>query len=131
MNNSFENKFKNVIPEISHLLGYNTTDNEIIKQTTGAFLFGFINGLAQEFKESPASIQGYTIGFLVKELGYPESQAVTFSQDLINSTDPKHHRTTFSIIHRGLEGYFQYNDNDLQALKNNYDEVVKLITDAS
>ena len=56
---------------------------------------------------------------------------MTFSQELINSTDPKHHRTTFSIIHRGLEGYFQYNDNDLQAFKNNYDEVVKLITNAS
>lgn len=130
MNTDFESKFKSVIPEISNMLEYQSTDDEIIRQTTGAFLFGFINGLAQEFKESPVSIQGYTIGLLVNELGYSESQAVSFSQELINSTDPKHHRTTFSIIHRGLEGFFQYNDRDFEALKNNYKEVVNLIKSA-
>ncbi|MEK0224510.1 MULTISPECIES: Imm48 family immunity protein [Bacillus] len=102
-------------------------DNEQDKQVLGAYLFGILNGLGREKNISPTDIQATMIQILSKKLNYTLESAVQFSQYLINSTDKSFHPTIFAIIHRGLEGYYLFKDQNIKSLLEDFESILKTI----
>ncbi|MED1512440.1 Imm48 family immunity protein [Bacillus proteolyticus] len=102
-------------------------DNEQDKQVLGAYLFGILNGLGREKNISPTDIQATMIQILSKKLNYTLESAVQFSQYLINSTDKSFHPTIFAIIHRGLEEYYLFKDQNIKSLLEDFESILKTI----
>lgn len=105
----------------------NDSLDEQEKQVLGAYLFGMFNGLAQELNINPVEVQSAVIQTLNGKLHYPLETAVQFSQFLINSTDRSFHPTMFAIIHRGLDGYFKYKDQNYNELEQDIREIITMV----
>lgn len=83
---------------------------EIERQIMSAFSFGMINAKALEQNIDQPTVHGTMIGLLINEFKYSEIQASEFTQTLINSTDREYHPTMYTIIHRGIQGYYDYRE---------------------
>ena len=49
------------------------------------------------------------------------------TQFVIDATDEEFHPTVNAIIHRGLEGYLLYSDQEFDALSEDFSEVVQVV----
>ena len=49
------------------------------------------------------------------------------TQFMIDATDRDFHPTVNAIIHRGIEGYFLYADNQYGALSDDFQDIVQLV----
>lgn len=58
---------------------------------------------------------------------YSSSASAEFCQFLIECTDKSFHPTMNSLIHRGIEGYFQYEEGKIQELVNNIKNVIDVV----
>jgi hypothetical protein len=96
--------------------------NEQEKQIISAFCFGALNGYSLENQISTVQIQSAMIAILVQKLQYDPSTAAQFCDYLIRCTDKKYHPTMYTIIHRGVEGYYQIGDMD--KLRENITEII-------
>lgn len=103
------------------------TDDEQEKQVFGAYMFGMINGIAQEKKIEPIDVQAVMVRLLNESLNYSLESSVQFAQFLIESTDREYHPTMFAIIHRGLNGYFMYSENKENKLQDDFSEIMEAI----
>ena len=102
--------------------------NEIIRQVAAAFLFGFINAFAINWEISPPQVHGIMLSLLVNKFQYSNQQAVDFSLTLIEATKKVNAPTINAIIHHGIDSYYQYQSNDLDMLKKNFNNVITIIT---
>ncbi|MFP7735857.1 Imm48 family immunity protein [Priestia aryabhattai] len=107
------------------------SNDEQEKQILGAYLFGMFNGLGHEKNSKPVDIQSAMIQVANENLSYSLESAVQFSQFLINSTDKDFHPTMFAIIHRGLEGYFMYKDDENEKLSRDFHDIMEVVKEAT
>ncbi|WP_288761746.1 Imm48 family immunity protein [uncultured Lacticaseibacillus sp.] len=110
---------------------YLNTNEEQTQQVLAGYLFGCLNGLAQELNATPGDVQGKVIGVLVRVWDYPQGKAAELTQFLINSTDESYHPTMFAIIHRGLEGYYLIRNKKYAELTADIQVIVKAVKEAS
>lgn len=72
-------------------------------------------------------IQALMVRIGIDKLTYSEEVAYQMTQFVIDATDEEFHPTVNAIIHRGLEGYFLYSDQEFDALSEDFNEVVQVV----
>lgn len=72
-------------------------------------------------------IQALMVHIGIDKLTYSEEVAYQMTQFVIDATDEEFHPTVNAIIHRGLEGYFLYSDQEFDALSEDFSEVVQVV----
>ncbi|MGG0757013.1 Imm48 family immunity protein [Brevibacillus laterosporus] len=88
---------------------------ELENQVIAAFCFGAINVIVQRDDLSQPQAHALTITVFK----YSENQAVSFADDLIKATSKEHYPVMNTIIHRGIDGHYQYiNNMDVELKKN-------------
>ena len=120
---------KEIIDNAINVLGKPNFENELERQLLGAFIFGIINGGAYEIETTPAEVQGLMIATLINTLKYSPQQATAFCQHLIDCTNVEENSTVNAIIHRGVEGYYQLKEQNKEAFKRNYNEIIELVAE--
>lgn len=128
MSNEFStycSKMTNDLFEILEVEFEETSEAE--RQIIAAFSFGMINGYAMDMKMDPATVHGTLIGILINEFKYSENQASDFAQMLINSTNREYHPTMYTIIHRGIEAYYDYKENKENEVYDNLTFIIDMI----
>jgi polyhydroxyalkanoate synthesis regulator phasin len=135
MNNQEKCKIEKVQCEISKLVDElfkltklkfeNTTELE--RQVIATFCFGVINAMAVTEKLSQPQVQALTIAMLVGKFRYSNQQAIDFSQELINATKKEYHPVMNQIIHRGIDGHYQYVNNQKNQLRDNLINVINIV----
>ena len=100
----------------THFLSYNP-----------AYIFGMVNGTAQKESLTQEDVQALMVHIGIDKLTYSEEVAYQMTQFVIDATDEEFHPTLNAIIHRGLEGYFLYSDQEFDALSEDFSEVVQVV----
>lgn len=125
---TFAGEVSEMMAAIFNMLDIRTEElTELERQIISAFSFGMINGAAMEDGADPMTVQGTMAGVLIGQLGYSEKQAVDFMQQLIESTNREFHPTMYAIIHRGLEGYYDYRDQQYNLVHENLTDIIDTI----
>lgn len=101
--------------------------NEQEKQIIATFCFGMINGYSLKNKKNAIQIQGATIDILIEMFFYSPAASAEFCNFLIECTDKSFHPTMHSIIHRGIQGYYQYEEAKNNELKDNIENVIEVV----
>lgn len=101
--------------------------DEQSKQILATFCFGMINGFSLKNHIDPVKVQGSTIEMLINTFHYSPSASAEFCQFLIECTDKSFHPTMHAIIHRGIEGYFQYEEGKTRDLVDNIQDVLTIV----
>ncbi|BBK76117.1 Imm48 family immunity protein [Clostridium butyricum] len=128
MNNKFSiysSRMTNDLFKILEISLEETTDIE--RQIISAFAFGMINAYALDEKIEPPKVQGTMIGVLINEFKYSEKQACEFVQTLINSTSREYHPTMYTIIHRGIQAYYDYKEAKEKEVYDNLTYIIDTI----
>ncbi|MGG3889853.1 Imm48 family immunity protein [Metabacillus fastidiosus] len=104
---------------------------ELERQVLSAFCFGMVNVIVP-LKDLPfLQTHAVTAALLINVFKYSEDQTEDFVQELLNSTDEDYHPVIFSIICRGTDGYNQYVNEQIDDLKENILEVLKIVNEDS
>ena len=106
----------------------NVMHSEEERQIAASFIFGVINAFAIENKMTPPQVHAVTLKILISNFFYSAEQAASFAQILIDATKQGRSPPMFYIIHKGIDGYYQYKSDELEQLKSNYDEVLRKST---
>lgn len=101
--------------------------SEVERQIISAFAFGMINAYALAEKVEPPKVHGTMIGILINEFKYSEKQACEFTQTLINSTNRKYNPTMYTIIHRGIQAYYDYKETKEKEVYDNLTYIIDII----
>lgn len=102
-------------------------EDELDRQLAAAYIFGMVNGTAQKESLTPEDVQDLMVCIGIDKLMYSEEVAYEMTQFVIDATDEEFHPTVNAIIHRGLEGYFLYSDQEFDALSEDFSEVVQVV----
>lgn len=102
-------------------------EDELDRQLATAYIFGMVNGTAQKESLTPEDVQDLMVCIGIDKLMYSEEVAYEMTQFVIDATDEEFHPTVNAIIHRGLEGYFLYSDQEFDALSEDFSEVVQVV----
>ncbi len=102
-------------------------EDELDRQLAAAYIFGMLNGTAQKESLTPEDVQVLMVCIGIDKLAYSEEVAYQMTQFVIDATDEEFHPTVNAIIHRGLEGYFLYSDQEFDALSEDFNEVVQVV----
>ncbi|MET1176124.1 Imm48 family immunity protein [Paenibacillus amylolyticus] len=101
--------------------------SEVERQVISAFCFGALNAIVQKGNFNQPQAHALIIALLINEFKYSEKQAVDYAEDLIKATSKDYHPVMNAIIHRGVDGYFQYVKDMLDDLKNNLLDVINTV----
>ena len=102
-------------------------EDELDRELAAAYIFGMLNGTAQKESLTPEEVQALMVRIGIDKLTYSEEVAYQMTQFVIDATDEEFHPTVNAIIHRGLEGYFLYSDQEFDALSEDFNEVVQVV----
>ena len=102
-------------------------EDELDRQLAAAYIFGMVNGTAQKESLTPEDVQDLMVCIGIDKLMYSKEAAYEMTQFVIDATDEEFHQTVNAIIHRGLEGYFLYSDQEFDALSEDFSEVVQVV----
>ena len=102
-------------------------EDELDRELAAAYIFGMLNGTAQKESLTPEDVQALMVHIGIDKLTYSEEVAYEMTQFVIDATDEEFHPTVNAIIHRGLEGYFLYSDQEFDALSEDFNEVVQVV----
>lgn len=102
-------------------------EDELDRELAAAYIFGMLNGTAQKESLTPEDVQALMVRIGIDKLTYSEEVAYEMTQFVIDATDEEFHPTVNAIIHRGLEGYFLYSDQEFDALSEDFNEVVQVV----
>lgn len=102
-------------------------EDELDRELAAAYIFGMLNGTAQKESLTPEDVQTLMVRIGIDKLTYSEEVAYQMTQFVIDATDEEFHPTVNAIIHRGLEGYFLYSDQEFDSLSEDFDEVVQVV----
>ncbi len=102
--------------------------NAAVRQLLAMFIFGMAFGASLDDELNPAQTHAIAIAWLMDAFNYTEQEAVTFAQRLINaSANRETDEFTNTVIHRGIEGYIQWRNEDEALLRQNIQEVLAAI----
>ncbi len=87
----------------------------------------FYSKIEKYINRSSLYIQALMVHIGIDKLTYSEEAAYEMTQFVIDATDEEFHPTVNAIIHRGLEGYFLYSDQEFDALSEDFSEVVQVV----
>ena len=87
----------------------------------------FYSKIEKYINRSSLYIQVLMVRIGIDKLTYSEEVAYQMTQFVIDATDEEFHPTVNAIIHRGLEGYFLYSDQEFDALSEDFNEVVQVV----
>ncbi|MCQ2018163.1 Imm48 family immunity protein [Clostridium butyricum] len=128
MNNKFSIYSSRMTNDLFKILEISLEETtEIERQIISAFAFGMINAYALDEKIEPPKVQGTMIGVLINEFKYSEKQACEFVQTLINSTSREYHPTMYTIIHRGIQAYYDYKEAKEKEVYDNLTYIIDTI----
>ena len=128
MNKKFSIYSSRMANDLFNILEINLEETtEIERQIISAFAFGMINAYAIEEKIEPPKIHGTMIAVLINEFKYSEKQASEFVQTLINSTNREYHPTMYTIIHRGIQAYYDYKEGKEKEVYDNLTYIIDII----
>ena len=99
--------------------------NSAEQQALGAFCFGLINAYAMKNSVPVTDIQAAMISICINRFDYSPKIASQFCDFIIECTDQEYHPAVYAIIHRGLEGYHQFETPE--KLKENVDGIISSI----
>ena len=102
-------------------------EDELDRELAAAYIFGMLNGTAQKESLTPEDVQTLMFNIGIDKLTYSEEVSYQMTQFVIDATDEEFHPTVNAIIHRGLEGYFLYSDQEFDALSEDFNEVVQVV----
>lgn len=132
MNNSLTNMRKDNIQMLSSF--FNIIDielkqtSELQRQILAAFSFGMVYSKGRENSLSASEIHAISILYLQDFFEYSLTQATQQSELLIQAaSDSKVHDVLHAVIHRGVDGYFQWKISDESSLRNNIEEIFNAI----
>lgn len=98
--------------------------SELQRQLLSAFAFGMVYADGQIKGLSPADVHGLTIFMLQDVFNYSADQACEFSVLLIAAaSDSSVHSIINAVIHRGIQGHYQWEENKNSLLKENIEEI--------
>lgn len=100
---------------------------EVERQVISAFSFGMISAMALENNVEQHVVHGTMIAILINKFKYSEIQSSQFTQTLINSTDREYYPTMYTIIHRGIEAYYDYKNNNENEIYDNLTYMIDII----
>lgn len=102
--------------------------NPAQRQLLAMFTFGMAFGASLDDELSPAETHALSIAWLMDAFNYTEQEAVAFAQRLINaSANRETDEFTNTVIHRGIEGYIQWRNEDEKLLRQNIQEILAAI----
>lgn len=115
---------KNNILLVNEILGLLNIDlsetSEIERQIFACFVFGVLYANGRDKGLESAQIHALSILNLQDSFKYSTEQAADFSNFLIDiASDEKLHKVMNAIIHCGIDGYYQRNNRNYIALKEN------------
>ncbi|MEK5029623.1 Imm48 family immunity protein [Paenibacillus sp. FSL M7-1046] len=114
--------------ELFELIGIRFEDtSELERQVIAAFCFGALNAIVQRDELNQPQAHALIVALLINEFKYSEKQAVDFAEDLIHATHKEYHPVMNAIIHRGIDGHYQYEKNMLDDLRSNILEVINTV----
>jgi len=99
----------------------------LTREVVMTFVFGVLNGWASDTGASPLDVQAGMTAALVARFGDDPAQAVVDCHELIACTDRSYHTVKYSIIHRGIEGYFSLRDGEDARVRENLLDVLALV----
>ncbi|WP_295793741.1 Imm48 family immunity protein [uncultured Veillonella sp.] len=126
MKESIVNEVMEMVDTFLSLVTIDLAD-ELERQLAAAYIFGMLNGTAQKESLTPEDVQALMVHIGIDKLTYSEEVAYQMTQFVIDATDEEFHPTVNAIIHRGLEGYFLYSDQEFDALSEDFNEVVQVV----
>ncbi|MPQ31916.1 hypothetical protein E4V42_10785 [Clostridium estertheticum] len=121
----YSSKMSNDLFKILEIKFEETSEEE--RQIMAAFVFGMMNAYALDEKVEPPKVHGTMIGILINVFKYSEKQACEFAQTLINSTNKEYHPTMYTIIHRGMQGFYDYKETKEKELYDNLTYIIDTI----
>ena len=116
-----------VMEMVDTFLSLVTIEDELDRQLAAAYIFGMVNGTAQKESLTPEDVQDLMVCIGIDKLMYSEEAAYEMTQFVIDATDEEFHPTVNAIIHRGLEGYFLYSEQEFDALSEDFSKVVQVV----
>lgn len=126
------NELRQFSTKLFELIGVEFEDTlELERQVIAAFCFGALNAIVQRDEISEPQAHALTIALLINEFKYSEKQAVDFAQDLIQATNKEYHPVMNAIIHRGIDGHYQFEKNIGGDLKDNLLDVINVVRDVA
>ncbi len=90
----------------------------------GTFLFGMIQTHGMLHGLTPPEVHALALLVFKDSLHYTDAAAAQGVQECINATQPKYHRTMNAILHRGVDGHKQYQDGDMDTLRENLNSIL-------
>ncbi|OAB37775.1 Imm48 family immunity protein [Paenibacillus glacialis] len=100
---------------------------ELERQVIAVFCFGAINVIIQRDDLSQPQAYALAIALLINVFKYDEGQAVPFADDLIKATNKENHPVMNTIIHRGIDGHYQFVEKLYGNLKSNIIDVLNVV----
>ncbi|WP_440111324.1 Imm48 family immunity protein [Paenibacillus sp. QZ-Y1] len=101
---------------------------ELERQVMAAFGFGGVYSITHRDQLAESQAHALSIRMLIKPFNYSEQQAVDFADDLIRvASDREVHPVMNTIIHRGIDGHRQFNQEDDEGLARNIQEILTAV----
>ena len=98
--------------------------SELQRQLLGAFTFGLVFAVGQLQKLNPPQVHALAITLLQDSLAYSLKQAADFADLLISaSADKSVHPTIHAVVHRGIDGHYQRQERQTEALRANVKQI--------
>ena len=100
---------------------------ELQRQLLASFAFGTTFAIGQIERLTPAEVLALSIAMLMDAFRYSAEQAGTFSTHLIESASGRGNPTIQMVIHRGIDGHYQWNSGRAAELGENIKSVFQAV----
>ncbi|MDQ0173361.1 Imm48 family immunity protein [Paenibacillus tundrae] len=126
---SAANELEEMVNRICELIGTPLEQTtELERQVIAAFGFGAVYGITHRDQLREPQAHALSIRMLIKPFLYSEQQAVDFADDLIRvASDREAHPVMNTIIHRGIDGHYQFTQEDNEGLARNIQEILTAV----
>lgn len=99
---------------------------ELQRQLLASFVFGVLYAAGRERELNPAEIHALSILSLQDSFYYSLEQAADFTDLLIEAASNENVNNVMNaIIHCGIQGYYQFKNENYIALKGNVESILK------
>lgn len=122
-------QIRQMLSDLLGAIGEPEETTELRRQVLATFAFGMVFAAGMGEGLEPEQVHALVIGALKNSFGYNDAQATTFSEALIDAIRGESRPTSNAIIHRGIEGYRQWRDSELDELRANVEEIFAVLDD--
>ena len=100
---------------------------ELQRQLLGAFGFGMLFAVGQLNKLTPPEVHALSVCLLMDVFKYSDHQATAFAEGLIESSRGRGNPTINAVIHRGIDGHWQWKEGLTSDLKRNLEDIFRVV----